>query len=117
VNEFARLTPLLDGLVLAPGVEFFVSTSRHVLDEVRNRGWLPAYERAGVEIVVDTCTYITPILRAGDGMVMTNSAKWAYYAPGNIGVGVAFGSLAECVRSAAAGKVLRDPGPWDGDAA
>jgi predicted aconitase len=117
VNEFARLTPLLDGFVLAPGVEFFVSTSRHVLSEVRARGWLQAFERAGVEIVVDTCTYITPILRGQDGIVMTNSAKWAYYAPGNIGVRVAFGSLAECVRSAAAGMVVRDQGPWDGAAA
>jgi predicted aconitase len=113
VNEFARLTPLLDGLELAPGVEFFVSTSRHVLSEVRARGWLQAYERAGVQIVVDTCTYITPILRGRDGIVMTNSAKWAYYAPGNIGVRVAFGSLAECVRSAAEGRVVRDRGPWD----
>jgi predicted aconitase len=43
---------------------------------------------------------------------MTNSAKWAYYAPGNLGVQVVFGSLAECVRSAAEGKVWRDPEIW-----
>jgi membrane protein implicated in regulation of membrane protease activity len=40
-------------------------------------------------------------LRNGDGPVMTDSAKWAYYAPGNLGVDVVFGSLGECVRSAA----------------
>ena len=45
---------------------------------------------------------------------MTNSAKWAYYAPANIGVEVAFGSLDECVRSAVAGRIVRDEGLWNG---
>ena len=39
---------------------------------------------------------------------MTNSGKWAHYAPGNIGVQVAFGSLEDCVRSAAEGRVTRE---------
>ena len=41
------------------------------------------------------------------GVLMTNSGKWAYYAPGNIGVQVAFGSLDDCVASAGAGRVVR----------
>ena len=45
--------------------------------------------------------------RSREGAVMTNSGKCAYYAPGNLGVGVAFGSLAECVASARAGRVVR----------
>ena len=40
-------------------------------------------------------------------MVMTNSGKWAHYAPGNLGVQVAFGALEDCVASAAAGRVIR----------
>jgi predicted aconitase len=43
---------------------------------------------------------------------MTNSGKWAYYAPGNLGVDVVFGSLEECVRSAEAGEVVRDDDIW-----
>jgi predicted aconitase len=39
---------------------------------------------------------------------MTNSGKMAHYAPSNIGVRLAFGSLAECVRSAVEGKVMFD---------
>jgi len=38
---------------------------------------------------------------------MTSSGKCAYYAPGNIGAAVAFGSLADCVASARAGVVTR----------
>jgi predicted aconitase len=65
-----------------------------------------------VQVVADTCTYVTPILRRVDGVVMTNSGKWAYYAPGNLGVEVAFGSLRECVESAVRGEVWRDPELW-----
>jgi predicted aconitase len=57
--------------------------------------------------VIDTCTYVTAIMRDLSGAVMTNSGKWAYYAPGNIGVEVAFGSLADCLASARAGHVVR----------
>jgi hypothetical protein len=43
---------------------------------------------------------------------MTNAAKWAYYAPGMLGVEVCFGSLAECAESAVRGEVWRDPDLW-----
>jgi len=38
--------------------------------------------------------------------VMTNSGKWAHYAPANIGVDVMLGSMQECVASARAGRVV-----------
>ena len=63
--------------------------------------------------MVDTCTYITPILRNTNKAAMTDSAKWAWYAPGNLGYDVVFGSLEECVRSAQEGKVVRDGGLWE----
>ena len=111
--EFERLVPLLEGFRLHPGVSLYVSTGRDVLSEVEARGWLPALKSAGVTIVTDTCTYITPILEPGPQVVMTNSAKWAYYAPGNIGAEVVFGSTVECIRSAAEGMVWRDPHLWE----
>jgi predicted aconitase len=116
VTEFGKLVPLLEEIgSVHPGVDLYVSTSRHVLSEIEERGWLPVCEEAGLRIVTDTCTYITPILRRKHGPVMTNSAKWAYYAPGNIGVEAVFGSLTECVRSAHVGEVWRDEGLWAGD--
>ena len=66
-----------------------------------------------MEILVDTCSYIAPVLRPGTGAVMTDSAKWAYYAPGNIGADVVFGTTAECVASAVAGRVVRLRSPWE----
>ena len=114
IAEFGQLVPLLAGQRVHPDVECYVSTGRAVRDELAARGWLGTLEQAGVRIVVDTCTYITPILRktARDGVAMTNSGKWAYYAPGNLGVAVVFGSLRECARSAILGEVWRDAELW-----
>jgi predicted aconitase len=44
---------------------------------------------------------------------MTNSAKYAYYAPGMLNTRVTFGSLEDCVRSAVEGRVLRDESLWN----
>ena len=44
--------------------------------------------------------------------VMTNSGKCAYYAPGELGASVAFGTLKDCLRSATSGRVVREEGPW-----
>jgi predicted aconitase len=43
---------------------------------------------------------------------MTNSGKFAFYAPGNTGYAVQFGSLADCVESAVAGRLVRDEAGW-----
>jgi predicted aconitase len=86
-------------------VPFYLNTGRDVLKAAEEGGLVDALIDFGVTIVTDTCTYITPIMEAVSGTVMTNSAKWAYYAPGNIGVDVTLGSLEDCVRSAVAGRV------------
>ena len=106
--EFERLLASIDGRTVR--VPFYVSTGRDVLKRVEGRGWRDALEASGVTLVTDTCTYVTPILERGTEVVMTNSGKWAYYAPGNIGVQVVLGSLEECVRSAVDEEVWRDPG-------
>jgi predicted aconitase len=103
--EFTRLMPLLDGP--PPVVDVYVNTSRSVLHELEARGWARTLQAAGITLVIDTCTYVTAVMRDLSGAVMTNSGKWAYYAPGNIGVDVAFGSLAACIASARAGRVVR----------
>jgi predicted aconitase len=112
VTEFAELAHLLHGVRVHQGIDFYVSTGRDTLGEARERGYIAPIERAGVTLVTDTCTYITPIIRPVSGAVMTNSAKWAYYAPGNIGVEVVFGSMRECVESACRGEVWRDSELW-----
>lgn len=106
-SELARIAQLMDGQRVADGVELLISTARETLAEMESTGVAERLRAAGAELLVDTCSYITPILRAPHGPVMTDSGKWAYYAPGNIGAQVVLGSLAECVASAVAGHVVR----------
>ncbi|HLR93457.1 MAG TPA: aconitase X catalytic domain-containing protein [Jiangellaceae bacterium] len=113
VGEFAALAAAIgDGPVFADSVEVYVSTSRAVLEVARAAGTLAVVEQAGARIVTDTCTYVTPVLRASATNVMTNSGKWAWYAPGNIGADAVLGTLSECVASARAGTVVRDDRLW-----
>ncbi|MGH7419104.1 MAG: aconitase X, partial [Candidatus Rokuibacteriota bacterium] len=106
--ELTRIAELLDGQRVADEVELLISTARDTLAQVEASGVADRLRLAGAELLVDTCSYIAPILRAPHGPVMTDSGKWAYYAPGNIGAQVVLGSLAECVASAVAGHVVRD---------
>lgn len=106
--EFEGLHTLFAGRPVHDTVAFYVSTGRDVLRTIADRGWEEDLRRLGVKIVTDTCTYLTPILKAQPGAVMTNSAKWAWYAPGNLGYEVVFGTLEECVESAVRGDVWRD---------
>jgi predicted aconitase len=110
--ELERIVAMLGGRRVHSDVELLVSTGRDVFYAASERGITAGLREAGVELLVDTCSYIAPILRRTDGAVMTDSAKWAYYAPGNIGVGVVFGSTAECIRSAVAGRIVRDDALW-----
>jgi predicted aconitase len=96
----------------AAGVELMVSTGRHLLAEAEGDGLASRLRAQGVELLVDTCSYIAPVLRPSPLPAMTDSGKWAFYAPGNIGVEVIFGTLRECVRSAVRGSVWRDPDLW-----
>jgi hypothetical protein len=103
--ELTRLAGLVGGRQTS--VPFYVNTSRSVYASSPPET-IEAITAFGATVVTDTCTYITPIMGEIDRTVMTNSAKWAYYAPGNLGVGVVLGSLAECVGSAIAGSVELD---------
>ena len=106
VDEIAEAhAAIVGGPPLADGVAFYISTGRSVFAEAERRGLVQPLEEWGVTFVLDTCTYVTSILRPGTRTVMTNSGKWAHYAPGNMGVDVVLATLSECVESATTGLV------------
>jgi predicted aconitase len=105
ITEFEALQNVLDARPGPLQCDFYVNTSRFVLGELAQAGKLLPIESRGIKIVADTCTYITPILRKLTGVVMTNSGKWAHYAPANIGVRAIYASMADCVASAIKGEI------------
>lgn len=101
--EFEHLERLLAGRRLT--VPLYACTGRHVLPVLDRDDRRKALEDAGVTVVADTCVVVTPIMReVKGGVLMTNSGKFAHYAPGNTGYHVLFASLADCVESAVAGR-------------
>lgn len=103
--EFAELHAIVARAGREFEIPFYVCTSRGILAQAEAAGDAEPLRRAGATIVVDTCTYVTPILAADAHTVMTNSGKWAHYAPVNLGVAVVMGSLETCVDVATRGGV------------
>lgn len=105
VDEFRALSQLVDGSRPAAGVELFVSTSRETAAVIENETEFLPVREFGFRLVVDTCTYLTPVVSASSGAVVTNSAKWAHYGPGNLGLRTGLMSMERCIRSAERGTV------------
>ena len=101
-REIERLADLIGDRRSA--VPFYVNTSRGVLDSLGDPAAIARLKDFGAIVVTDTCTYLSPMMDGVDGNIMTNSGKWAFYAPSNLGVGVMFGSLVDCVESAVLGQ-------------
>ena len=108
--EFESLLSALRGRKVR--MPFYANTGRHVVGWLDELGYRKQLEDCGITIVADTCIVTTPIIEDRHGVLMTNSGKFAHYAPGNIGHEVLYGSLSDCVETAVAGKIVRDPGIW-----
>src|SRR5262249_5875346 len=89
--EFAQLAPLLAARHRHPDVRLLVTTSRIMRDLADAAGHLAALRDFGGQVTVDTCILATPMLQSHIKTLMTNSAKYAYYAPGLLGTRVIFG--------------------------
>jgi len=110
--EFRQLAPRLAGKRAHRDVQFLVTTSRVMALLARQAGYLSTLEAFGGRVTVDTCILASPMLPAAVKLLMTNSAKYAYYAPGLLDTQVTFGSLEDCVQSAVVGRVVREEGIW-----
>jgi predicted aconitase len=110
LDEVRELQGLLAGRTVA--VPFYACTGRHVVRAIDADGTRGALEAQCITFVADTCVVVTPILDRTSGVLMTNSGKFAHYAPGNTGLAVRYGALADCVESAVAGRLVREPMLW-----
>ncbi len=110
--EFRALAPLVAGRRTHPRVKFLVTSSRLMKEQADRAGVLAPIAAFGAQITLDTCILASPMLPPEIRTLMTNSAKYAYYAPSLLNTRVTFGSLADCVRSAIEGRVVRDESLW-----
>ena len=102
LSEFAHLARLCQGRKRHPDVVLAITCGRAVLEQARAAGHLGVIEAFGAVIVSDTCWCMLgePVIPPAARNLMTNSGKYAHYAPGLVGRKVHFASLAECVDAA-----------------
>ena len=100
-QQLARLAAQLAGRQVR--VPTYATTSRFVIGS--DPAAAQRLEAAGVTIIRDTCTYFQPDIIDPGVVVMTNSAKWAYYAPAMLGCTVILASQSDCIESAVAGEI------------
>jgi len=114
--EFQQLAQAIEDLGEGsrhPACKMLILTSQTSYGLLQRSDLMDRLTGFGVEIVLDTCMFHSPIVSPNAEVIMTNSGKCAYYAPGHLGVQVAFGSLRDCVRSAKKGVVCREKSVWE----
>ena len=102
LSEFAHLARLCRGRRKHPDVVLAITCGRAVLEQAREAGHIAVIEAFGATLVTDTCWCMLgePVIPPAATTLMTNSGKYAHYAPGLVGRKVHFASLAECVDAA-----------------
>jgi predicted aconitase/predicted aconitase with swiveling domain len=102
LSEFAHLARLCLGRRKHPDVVLAITCGRTVLEQARDAGYIAVIEAFGATLVTDTCWCMLgePVIPPGAKTLMTNSGKYAHYAPGLVGRKVHFASIKECVDAA-----------------
>jgi len=106
LSEFARLAQLCHGRHKHPDVVIAITCGRAVLEQAREAGHIAVIETFGATLITDTCWCMLgePVIPPGATTLMTNSGKYAHYAPGLVGRKVHFANLAECVDAACSAR-------------
>jgi predicted aconitase/predicted aconitase with swiveling domain len=112
--ETRAFAALMEGSRCHPEVAAIITLGRTTLAAAREEGLYARLEKAGVQLVPDICwcSISEPVLPPRARVLMTNSGKYAHYAPGLCGREVRFGSLADCAAAAQSGKAPEELPAW-----
>ena len=113
LSECRALAGLAQG-ARAEGTAMIVTVGQTVLAQARAEGSLARIEAFGAQVIPDICwcSITEPVFPTEARNLMTNSGKYAHYAPGLSGRNVRFGSLAACVEAARTSTAPKRPPDW-----
>lgn len=113
-TECAAFAALIEGRQIAPSVTAIITIGRDSLKTINDNGVMARLEAAGVRIISDLCwcSISEPVFPPDARVLMTNSGKYAHYAPGLCDRAVRFGSLAQCANAAITGVAPATPPAW-----
>ncbi len=112
--ECRALDAAMAGRRRREGTQVIATVGQHVLDAIRADGTLASLEASGVQVVPDICwcSISEPVFPPSARVLMTNSGKYAHYAPGLSSREVRFGALADCAEAAITGIAPDQPPGW-----
>ena len=95
-------------------LEMVITCGRGEYDKAVAAGYVAVVEEFGARFVTDTCWCMLtePVIPRSAQVIMTNSGKYAHYAPGLVGRDMRFGSLDDCVKVACGLPVATEPPAW-----
>jgi predicted aconitase/predicted aconitase with swiveling domain len=113
-TECHSLAELLKGQQRHTNTAIVLTLGRAVSAKAERNGDLAVLAAFGVNVITDTCWCMLeePVVPLTARVIMTNSGKYAHYAPGLTGRQVHFGSLADCVEAACTGKASGQLPAW-----
>ena len=96
---------------LHPDVSMVATMGRQVYDVAAEAGHVGVLEDFGVQFVNDTCWCMLtePVVPVASESLITNSAKYAHYAPGLVDRRVRFNTMAACVEAATTARAAPPP--------
>ncbi|WP_165842163.1 aconitase X [Paenibacillus xerothermodurans] len=104
VQEIREVAEALQDKKVAPNVSLWVTTASSMYAMADRVGYVRVIEQAGGTVVRETCPFlarsrvIAP--KKGYKTLTTNSAKMAYYAPGQFGLPTHYGNLKRVMQAA-----------------
>lgn len=113
-TECHALAHLLKGRQRHPDTAIVLTLGRAVSAKAEREGDLAVLTAFGVNVITDTCWCMLeePVVPIAARVIMTNSGKYAHYAPGLTGRQVHFGSLADCAEAACTGQASGKLPAW-----
>ena len=114
LEETRRFADLMEGKHKHPEVAVIITLGREVFAKAESEGLVNRLGLAGVQLYTDLCwcSIVEPIFPIESKTLMTNSGKYAHYAPGLSGREVRFGSLSDCAQATTSGIAPSEPPEW-----
>jgi predicted aconitase len=102
LSEIEQVAKFLRGKRLR--TRLWVTTGAITRERAAALGLVETIERAGGEVVADTCAVVAPMQMLNVRSMATNAGKMACYAPMHSGVRMRFGDVEQCLEAAVTGE-------------
>ncbi|WP_077002418.1 aconitase X catalytic domain-containing protein [Variovorax sp. KK3] len=107
VQELREVAEALEGKKVHPDVALWVTTAGAMYAMAERNGYIRTIEEAGGVVVRETCPFLarSRVIAPAKGYktLTTNSAKMAFYAPGQFGLPTHYGNLERVMKAAVSG--------------